>query len=222
MNNQLLALVATILLIGTMGCGCSKSNSSASSAESNSPSAVKNGMKSITYIQDISHSADTSLFQEQIEMICGTLATNIKRGYLFNKIEASGDLPVYNSPIKISPRAIKETCPRKKISTSYGTKTEPSFQLGKRAVLEAKGFQPILLIHIDSNEGEINPTEVWQDVVASVIERNGFVLIFGASNRGAENFNQQLLSALGGISNEKVKFATESAEIRSHLIDALR
>lgn len=217
----LAAILSASLLTAILSSCAKTTNSTPLSSQTSIKLNNNNKTRVLLYLLDHSDSSNTQKFKTQIKTVCDTLKQNIRRGDFFTQIPVSAEQPDYTSPTAISPKRLREECGQRTISIKKGTKTEYAFNHTLRNLKETKNLVPISIIHINSNEQEIpDPIETWRKTAQLVIEQGGWVLVIGATNDGAENFNTKLVSAFEGL--EKVKFASSQAEIIQHINKAMK
>ncbi|MFM7278121.1 MAG: hypothetical protein ACKO1I_10785, partial [Microcystis aeruginosa] len=113
-------------------------------------------------------------------------------------IQVNGEPDFYENLTPTNPTQAKKQCESVKTTKKEGTFTCPAIRTANQVFQSSKN-PGVLLVLVETNEGESPCPQDWRTTVKNVIEKGGSVVILNATNNGGESFRLELETALEGL-----------------------
>jgi hypothetical protein len=173
----------------------------------------------IVLLKDTSASGQNNEeFQTTTKKACKGITESISRGDNFKVIHVNGEQDFFENLTPTNPTEATKQCGSVSTTQKKGTLTCPAIRTAHKIFQSSKN-PGVLLVLIETNEGESPCPEDWRTTVKNVIDRGGSVVILNATNNGGESFRLELETALEGL---PVKYAHTNVEftIKNAIEDA--
>ncbi|MFM6648274.1 MAG: hypothetical protein ACKPIZ_04185 [Microcystis panniformis] len=153
-------------------------------------------------------------FQTTTKKACKSITESISRGDQFKVIQVNGEPDFYENLTPTNPTQAKKQCESVKTTKKEGTFTCPAIRTANKVFQSSKN-PGVLLVLVETNEGESPCPKDWRTTVKNVIDRGGSVVVLNATNNGGESFRLELETALEGLpvkyAHSNVEFAIKNA-----------
>jgi hypothetical protein len=153
-------------------------------------------------------------FQTTTKKACKGIKESISRGDQLKVIQVNGEQDFFENLTPTNPTDAKKQCGAVTTTQKQGTLTCPAIRTAHKIFQSSKN-PSVLLVLIETNEGESPCPEDWRTTVKNVIDRGGSVVILNATNNGGESFRLELETALEGLpvtyAHSNVEFAIKNA-----------
>jgi hypothetical protein len=164
----------------------------------------------IVLLKDTSASAQNNKqFQTTTKKTCKVITKAISRGDELKVIQVNGEPDFYENLTPSNPNQARKQCESVSTTEKEGTLTCPAVRTANK-VFQSSKKPGVLLVLVETNEGESPCPQDWRDTVQKVIEKGGSVVILNATNNGGESFRLELEAALEGL---PVQYAHSNIEI---------
>ncbi|CCI05281.1 exported hypothetical protein [Microcystis aeruginosa PCC 9443] len=169
----------------------------------------------IVVLKDTSESAQNNQeFQATTKKTCQVIIQSISRGDQLKVIQVNGEPDFYENLTPTNPNQARKHCESVSTTEKEGTLTCPAVRTANK-VFQSSKKPGVLLVLVETNEGESPCPQDWRDTVEKVIEKGGSVVILNATNNGGESFRLELETALEGLpvkyAHTDVEFAIKNA-----------
>ncbi|WP_149976334.1 VWA domain-containing protein [Microcystis aeruginosa] len=153
----------------------------------------------IVVLKDTSESAQNNQeFQATTKKTCQVIIQSISRGDQLKVIQVNGEPDFYETLTPTNPNQARKHCESVSTTEKEGTLTCPAVRTANKVFQSSKN-PGVLLVLVETNEGESPCPQDWRDTVENVIEKGGSVVILNATNNGGESFRLELETALQGL-----------------------
>ncbi|MFM6436678.1 MAG: hypothetical protein ACKPKE_04445 [Microcystis panniformis] len=153
-------------------------------------------------------------FQTTTKKACKSITESISRGDQFKVIQVNGEPDFYENLTPTNPTQAKKQCESVKTTKKEGTFTCPAIRTANKVFQSSKN-PGVLLVLVETNEGESPCPKDWRTTVKNVIDRGGSVVVLNATNNGGESFRLELETALESLpvkyAHSNVEFAIKNA-----------
>jgi len=157
----------------------------------------------IVVLKDTSESAQNNQeFQATTKKTCQVIIQSISRGDQLKVIQVNGEPDFYETLTPTNPNQARKHCESVSTTEKEGTLTCPAVRTANK-VFQSSKKPSVLLVLVETNEGESPCPEDWRTTVKNVIEKGGSVVILNATNNGGESFRLELETALRGPSSPR-------------------
>jgi hypothetical protein len=164
----------------------------------------------IVLLKDTSASGQNNeKFQTTTRKTCNVIIKAISRGDELKVIQVNGEPDFYENLTPSNPNQARKQCESVSTTEKEGTLTCPAVRTANK-VFQSSKKPGVLLVLVETNEGESPCPQDWRDTVQKVIEKGGSVVILNATNNGGESFRLELEAALEGL---PVQYAHSNIEI---------
>ncbi|MFM7908554.1 MAG: hypothetical protein ACKPA9_26420 [Microcystis sp.] len=158
-------------------------------------------------------------FQTTTKKACKSITESISRGDQLKVIQVNGEKDLFENLTPTNPTDAKKQCGSVKTTKKEGTFTCPAIRTANKVFQSSKN-PGVLLVLVETNEGESPCPKDWRTTVKNVIDRGGSVVVLNATNNGGESFRLELETALEGL---PVKYAhTNVAFVIKNAIEEAR
>ena len=169
----------------------------------------------IVLLKDTSASGQNNeQFQTTTKKTCQVITKAISRGDELKVIQVNGEPDFYENLTPTNPNQAKKQCESISTTEKEGTLTCPAVRTANK-VFQSSKKPSVLLVLVETNEGESPCPQDWRNTVQNVIEKAGSVVILNATNNGGESFRLELETALEGLpvkyAHSNVEFAIKNA-----------
>lgn len=153
-------------------------------------------------------------FQATTKKTCKSITESISRGDQLKVIQVNGEPDFYENLTPTNPTQAKKQCGAVSTTQKKGTLTCPAVRTAHKIFQSSKN-PGVLLVLVETNEGESPCPQDWRTTVKNVIDRGGSVVVLNATNNGGESFRLELETALEGLpvkyAHSNVEFAIKNA-----------
>ncbi|TRU39643.1 MAG: VWA domain-containing protein [Microcystis aeruginosa Ma_MB_F_20061100_S20] len=153
-------------------------------------------------------------FQTTTKKACKSITESISHGDQFKVIQVNGEPDFYENLTPTNPTQAKKQCGAVSTTQKQGTFTCPAIRTANQVFQSSKN-PGVLLVLVETNEGESPCPKDWRTTVKNVIDRGGSVVVLNATNNGGESFRLELETALEGLpvkyAHSNVEFAIKNA-----------
>jgi len=173
------------------------------------PSCSQKNPIALVLLKDTSESAQNNEeFKTTTKKACKGITESISRGDELKVIQVNGEQDFFENLIPTNPTDAKKQCGAVSTTQKQGTLACPAVRTAHK-IFQSSKKPGVLLVLIETNEGESPCPEDWRNTVEKVIDRGGSVVILNATNNGGESFRLELETALQGL---PVKYAHTDVE----------
>ncbi|MFM6061601.1 MAG: hypothetical protein ACKPAE_03910, partial [Microcystis panniformis] len=113
-------------------------------------------------------------FQTTTKKACKSITESISRGDQFKVIQVNGEPDFYENLTPTNPTQAKKQCGAVSTTQKQGTLTCPAVRTAHKIFQSSKN-PGVLLVLVETNEGESPCPQDWRTTVKNVIEKGGFV-----------------------------------------------
>ncbi|CCI19481.1 hypothetical protein MICAF_5080006 [Microcystis aeruginosa PCC 9807] len=179
------------------------------------PSCSQKNPIALVLLKDTSISGQNNEeFQTTTKKTCKVITQAIARGDQFKVIQVNGEQDLFENSSPTNPTQAKKQCESVRTTQKEGTFTCPAIRTANQVFQSSKN-PGVLLVLVETNEGESPCPKDWRTTVKNVIEKGGSVVILNATNHGNESFRLELETALEGLpvtyAHSNVEFAIKNA-----------
>ncbi|TRU29091.1 MAG: VWA domain-containing protein [Microcystis aeruginosa Ma_MB_S_20031200_S102] len=179
------------------------------------PSCSQKNPIALVLLKDTSLSGQNNEeFQTTTKKACKSITESISRGDQFKVIQVNGEQDFFENSSPTNPTQAKKQCESVKTTKKEGTFTCPAIRTANQVFQSSKN-PGVLLVLVETNEGESPCPQDWRTTVKNVIEKGGSVVILNATNNGGESFRLELETALESLpvkyAHTDVEFAIKNA-----------